>query len=1209
MQFNYIGQAIVDRTDLDYDLRDLEIGVVGGNTVLYGTTGQAGGLVAYSISETGGLLQALDFQFFTGATETGSGGFAELAEINGQMQLLFGGDTSDGVFSFGVGNNGILTQLTNGLSLSGPVDRLTDVVSTTINGDSVLYVADADLGRITVYSQTGTSSYASIDIETVGHGDMELALGQAGGSQYLISTDLEANHVAAYRIDGQGRLTQTYTMGATDGLGVAAPTAVDVIEAHGQTWVILGAAGSGSLSVMQLNSAGQLIPTDHVLDTLDTRFDDVTALKTISADGWTFVIAGGADDGMSLFTLTPSGKLIHLDTIIHDTGLGLENITALEAVVSGNQIQVFATSGTSAGVNQFSVSLSDLGNVISGTGALSGTSDDDLLVASGGTTLLNGGNGADIFVVEYFDQTVRIEDFSAGEDQLDLSAFPMLYDPSRLTVTSTPNGITLSYGVATIEIVSDDGLPLTLEDLWPSGFDWANHLPIFVDLPDTDGANVIDGSNGNDMLVGTSGEDAIWGGRGSDTVDAGSGDDLLNGGQGNDMLDGCSGMDTVQYFNSSVNYTLLRSGNVAVVYDQVGDDGVDATYNIEEFSFTDQNIDAGTITEFAALDYIASHADLIMSFGADKAMGLSHFITNGEVEGRGITFDVYGYLASHADLRAMFGTNVDAAAQHYIEFGFGEGRQIDFDGLAYIASHADLIVSLGASSSAGAEHFTVLGEAEGRGITFKALDYVASHADLIALFGTDADAATQHYIEFGFAEGRDITFDALRYIASHGDLIPVLGASAVAGAQHFIEFGSNEGRGVTFDAAVYVASHADLITIFGTNLDAATQHYIEFGFGEGRAVDFSAFEYLAANVDLINFFGADTAAATMHYIEFGAAEGRSTDFDAFTYLASHADLRALFGNDTTAATQHFVEFGAPEGRDLSFNGLEYLASYADLRAVFGINGQAATQHFVEFGASEGRTVTFDGLEYLASYADLRAVFGTDEDAAIRHYIEYGANEGRTASFDGLEYIASYGDLRAVFGTDEEAALLHYIQFGANEGRGISFDGFAYLASHLDLMNTVGADAEAATLHFIETGANEGRTVDSRAGLDKIVAGAQGDEGNNVMTGGDQAELLVALGGNDTLNGGGGDDVLAGGAGSDTFVFVDGFDNDIIADFGQLNDNEKIDLSGVSAITDYNDLVNNHLSVVDGVVTITAGADSITLKGVDIVNLDANDFIF
>ena len=101
----------------------------------------------------------------------------------------------------------------------------------------------------------------------------------------------------------------------------------------------------------------------------------------------------------------------------------------------------------------------------------------------------------------------------------------------------------------------------------------------------------------------------------------------------------------------------------------------------------------------------------------------------------------------------------------------------------------------------------------------------------------------------------------------------------------------------------------------------------------------------------------------------------------------------------------------------------------------------------------------------------------------------------------------------------------------------------------------------------------------------------------------------SYGGNDTLNGGQGNDELTGNAGSDTFVFDNGFGRDVITDFDATDNNEDIDLSAVSGITSFSDLVANHLSTVNGNAVITDGSNSITLVGVSTSQLHAQDFDF
>ena len=165
--------------------------------------------------------------------------------------------------------------------------------------------------------------------------------------------------------------------------------------------------------------------------------------------------------------------------------------------------------------------------------------------------------------------------------------------------------------------------------------------------------------------------------------------------------------------------------------------------------------------DFDGLDYIASYADLMQSFGANADAGLRHFVDAGRNEGRSIIFNGLEYIASYADLIQAFGANDDAGATHYIQAGRFEGRSTSFDGLEYIASYRDLIkafhtqVAADPNPDIGANHYIVAGYAEQRfSDLFDAAQYLAKYVDLQAAFGSDHEAATIHYITNGYFEGR-----------------------------------------------------------------------------------------------------------------------------------------------------------------------------------------------------------------------------------------------------------------------------------------------------------------------------------------------------------------------------------------------------------------------------------------------------------------------
>jgi Ca2+-binding RTX toxin-like protein len=115
------------------------------------------------------------------------------------------------------------------------------------------------------------------------------------------------------------------------------------------------------------------------------------------------------------------------------------------------------------------------------------------------------------------------------------------------------------------------------------------------------------------------------------------------------------------------------------------------------------------------------------------------------------------------------------------------------------------------------------------------------------------------------------------------------------------------------------------------------------------------------------------------------------------------------------------------------------------------------------------------------------------------------------------------------------------------------------------------------------------------GLDNTLIG---NSGGNALSGG---------AGKDVLDGRAGNDTLTGGTGADVFIFVKGGGRDVVTDFGPGAD--RVDLSGISDITSFADLVKNHAVDVGNDVVIRAGTDMLTLKHVDLSDLSKADFLF
>lgn len=131
-----------------------------------------------------------------------------------------------------------------------------------------------------------------------------------------------------------------------------------------------------------------------------------------------------------------------------------------------------------------------------------------------------------------------------------------------------------------------------------------------------------------------------------------------------------------------------------------------------------------------------------------------------------------------------------------------------------------------------------------------------------------------------------------------------------------------------------------------------------------------------------------------------------------------------------------------------------------------------------------------------------------------------------------------------------------------------------------------------------------------AGADVLNGGDKNDRlhggnDNDVLNGGTGNDKLYGDAGDDLLNGGTGKDVMAGGSGADTFVFNAGSHADTITDFEDGSD--LLDFSGHAGITGMGDLKIGQNG--NDVIINHGGNDEITLKNVDVADIDITDFVF
>jgi len=453
-----------------------------------------GGISSYQILADDTLRAASDL---LASTSSGTLGVASLDTfvLAGVAYVLPSGSFDDNQSLYTLGSDGVLTLAASYSDAAGTYTGWNR--STLVDMGGVQYLFGGIWGRSGFFQFDVGASAALLnpvwhpDTPDVFLGDvtaMEKAM--LHGKQFLFIASGQDAGLQSFEIAIDGSYTMRDIVLPSEGgfSGVTDLVAVDGID---RSFVVMAAAGSSSLNVFRVSVGGKLQHVDALTDTLDTRFGGAQALETFDLGGRDYVLAGGADDGVSLFEISYKGHLNLIDTIADTANTALQNVTDITARVSGGTVTVFVASGTDHGFTRFVIDIPNGNNLIrggAGADALIGTAQDDTVYGHGmadtlkglggddrlvdgrGPDVLWGGTGADVFQFVAEARTDKVMDFEIGIDRLDFSDYPMLYTYTDIGITSTPDGATLTMAGDTLLLHTMDGASLNAADFAQGDF-------------------------------------------------------------------------------------------------------------------------------------------------------------------------------------------------------------------------------------------------------------------------------------------------------------------------------------------------------------------------------------------------------------------------------------------------------------------------------------------------------------------------------------------------------------------------------------------------------------------------------------------------------------------------------------------------------------------------------------------------------------------
>ena len=519
----------------------------------------AQGLVLYAATRAGGGVMALEVD--AGMALLGWQGLAAgqvlsapsklcILQLNGQDSLMVTGPNATRLGGFAIDAGGDLGAV---VGVAGsPAAPITAQAAVTVGGATYVYMTPMNTGlliggRLEADGHMTRVASVPVGVARMGVQVADLLGVTVGGATYLVVLSQANDNLMTYRVGAQGQLQPAAVLGAAAGFGVNDPTSVTSVVVAGQTYLLVTAPGTSSISVVRLMADGDMAVTDHVIDTRDTRLQGVAALDTVVLAGRTFVVAAGGDGGVDLFELLPGGRLVLTAQLVGDAATPLQDTTALVVAASGAGIDIFVA-GEGAGITRLRVELGDLvapmagtdaGEVLTGGGAgdcitgrvgndtVYGGAGDDVIVDGSGADSLFGGAGADIFVLMPGGTTDVIRDFQLGVDRIDLSNWGRVFSLDALDIKERGGGVWLTFGNERVIIQAANGLTLResmfgTEDFFGLWHLWAPPVAAGRFLAGTAMGEVQAGGAGNDVIAGSAGADTLRGGAGYDRVSYGA---------------------------------------------------------------------------------------------------------------------------------------------------------------------------------------------------------------------------------------------------------------------------------------------------------------------------------------------------------------------------------------------------------------------------------------------------------------------------------------------------------------------------------------------------------------------------------------------------------------------------------------------------------------------------------------------------------------
>ncbi len=669
------------------------------------------------------------------------------------------------------------------------------------------------------------------------------------------------------------------------------------------------------------------------------------------------------------------------------------------------------------------------------------------------------------------------------------------------------------------------------------------------------GGDQLFGQSDNDTLNGRGGFDSLFGGAGNDVLTGGDGDDQMFGQGGNDrmiwnpgddsdLMEGGSGDDTAEVNGGNGAEIFTATANGA----RVRFDRLDPAPFFLDIGTTENlvvNMNGGN-DSFSATGPLAALIKLTVDGGAGNDTILGSNGSDVLLGGEGDDF----IDGQQGDDIAFLGAGDD-------DFQWDPGDGSD------VVEGQDGTDTMLFNGSAGDEDFSA--SANGERVTFfRNLGNINMNLNDVERIELNAFGGVDKVVVNDLS-GTDVTEVDI-------DLAGTLGGTAGDGAVDTVRVNGTNG-----DDTVKVLASGTSATVEGlsaavkiANLEP-TDELVVSGAAGDDTIDASAAVAGVMKLTIDGGAGDDTILGSR-----GADELLGGDDDDFVDGQQGNDVAFLGAGDDEFQWDPGDGSDVVEGEDgtdtLLFNG-----SGGDENFIASANGERAT-FFRNLG-----NINMDLNE--VERIELNALGGVDKVVVN--------------DLSGTDVTEVAIDLAGTIGGSAGDGVADMVEINATGD-----DDIAFVVQSGTSVSVLGLAAQVTVDHFDATGdllAINGGDGDDIISAASVSAGSIGLR----LDGGAGDDILLGGAGDDFLDGGDGDDLLIGGGGSDTFLNGETTIQDFVAGAGT---EDRIDLRGIAGATDF-DAVMAHAQDVDGGVVLDLGNGAeMTLMGVSVAALHADDFL-